>query len=75
MKRDIRVANSEHMITIDKAYFGYVVSHVQGKYILFTGSYQGESAAMRIAKRLAKRLKEKDEVVTYYLNHKPVNLA
>ncbi|MGD8783714.1 MAG: hypothetical protein PVG75_04725 [Thioalkalispiraceae bacterium] len=69
MKFDKPLAENENIVAIDRTSFGYTVTHKKGKKIIFTGSYEHESEAVRTATKLAKYLEAKGETVWYCLNY------
>ena len=63
------LADDENLIEVDKTSFGYSVIHKRGRRILFTGSYERESDAIRTATKMAKHLEICGEAVWYCLNY------
>ena len=69
MKFGKPLANDEHLVEVDKTSFGYTVTHKKGNRMLFTGSYDRESEAIRTATKIANHLDVCGETIWYCLNY------
>ncbi len=61
--------NDENQIEVDRTSFGYIVTHRKAKRLLYTGSFNRESEAIRTATKMAKHLEVCGEGVWYCLNY------
>lgn len=69
MSFDKPLAPDENLVEVDKTSFGFLVTHKKGKKLLYTGSFDRESDALRIATKIAKHLEVCGEAVWYCLNY------
>lgn len=63
------LADNEHLIQVDLTSFGYLVTHKQGRRMVFTASYQREGEARRVASGIAHQHEAAGHTVWLCLNY------